>query len=325
MSSKVSVIIPNYNHAAYLHQRIDTVLKQTLKPFEIIILDDCSTDNSEAIIQSYVSVYPNIQFIKNEINSGSTFAQWNKGVGLAKGDLLWIAESDDTAEINFLETLVSNFYRNEKVVLAYCQSKRINAKGEMTGDWKSFTDDLEEALFKNDFDMNGLDYIESFLIHRNTIPNASAVVFKKSAYTQTGGANKSLRNVGDWLVWLQILTEGQISYSSLLLNNFRYHSESVIAKAVKNEDKTVFKDWYGYDMRCRLIEYLSSKKIKLSKKTQIVNDKYLSIDRGNLGLYNLKNGHFFAGWKLILQASFFPVLQSGFIKKAILIKSNKNS
>lgn len=324
MTATVSVIIPNYNHAVYLQERIESVLKQTVQPFEIIILDDCSIDNSIEIIKSYFSVYPNIQFIKNDINSGSTFAQWNKGVGLAKGDLIWIAESDDTSEINFLETLVSNFYRNEKVVLAYCQSKRINAKGEMTGDWKSFTDDLEEALFKNDFDMNGLDYIESFLIHRNTIPNASAVVFKKSAYTQTGGANKSLKNVGDWLVWIQILTEGQIAYSSQLLNNFRYHSESVIAKSIKNEDKTVFKDWYGYDMRCRLVQYLKLKNIKLSKKAQVVNNKYLSIDMGNFGLYKLKNGNFFEGWKLILQASFFPVLQSGFIKKAILIKLNKH-
>lgn len=323
MSSKVSVIIPNYNHAAYLHQRIDSVLKQTLQPFEIIILDDCSTDNSVEIIQSYVSIHPTIQFMKNDINSGSTFAQWNKGVALASGNLVWIAESDDTAENNFLETLVSIFDNNEKVVLAYCQSKRIDAKGEIKGNWKNYTDDLDDELFKNDFILNGLDYIESFLIHRNTIPNASAVVFKKSAYAQTGGANKSLKNVGDWLIWIQILTEGKIAYSSQLLNNFRYHSESVIAKSIKNEDKTVFKDWYGYDMRCRLIQYLNLKNFKLSKKTQLINKKYLSIDRANFGLYNLQNGNFLKGWKLILQASFYPVLQTGFIKKGLLIKSNK--
>ncbi len=324
MGSKVSVIIPNYNHAAYLHQRIDTVLNQTHQPFEIIILDDCSTDNSVEIIQSYVSIHPTIQFIKNDINSGSTFAQWNKGVALASGDLVWISESDDTAENNFLETLISIFDKNEKVVLAYCQSKRIDAIGETTGNWKNHTDDLDDELFKNDFIMNGLDYIESFLIHRNTIPNASAVVFKKSAYTHTGGANNFLKNVGDWLTWIQILTEGKIAYSSQLLNNFRYHSESVIAKSIKNEDKTVFKDWYGYDMRCRLIQYLHLKNIKLSKKAQVINNKYLSIDRANFGLYELQNGNFLKGWKLILQASFYPVFQTGFIKKAILIKSNKH-
>jgi len=320
MTATISVIIPNYNHAAYLQQRIESVIKQTLQPFEIIILDDCSTDNSVEIIQSYASVYPTIQFIKNDINSGSTFAQWNKGVALASGDLIWIAESDDTAENNFLETLLSNFEKDAKVVLAYCQSKRIDAGGEVTGNWKNFTDDLDNDLFKNDFVWNGQDYIESFLIHRNTIPNASAVVFKKAAYSQTGGANNFLKNVGDWLIWLQILTEGNIAYSSQLLNNFRYHSESVIAKSIKNVDKTVFKDWYGYDMRCALIQYLRSKKMKLSKKAQIINNRYLSIDRGNLGLYKLKNGNFFQGWKLVLQTSFFPILQSGFIKKAIFNK-----
>ena len=91
----VTVIIPNYNHAKYLRQRIDTVLNQTYTSFEVIILDDCSTDNSKDIILSYKDNPHISNIVLNSENSGSTFKQWNKGFELAKGDYIWIAESDD--------------------------------------------------------------------------------------------------------------------------------------------------------------------------------------------------------------------------------------
>jgi glycosyltransferase involved in cell wall biosynthesis len=100
---KVSVIIPNYNHAEYLKQRIDSILNQTYKDFELIILDDCSTDNSREIIDDYTSHFPFITSYYNDINSGSPFTQWDSGVKKAKGEFIWIAESDDFAEADFLE------------------------------------------------------------------------------------------------------------------------------------------------------------------------------------------------------------------------------
>ena len=324
MENKVSVIIPNYNHAAYLHQRIDTVLNQTLKPFEIIILDDASTDNSVEIIEAVVSDDPRIKFIKNAINSGSTFAQWNKGVAMAEGDLIWIAESDDVAEPTFLEKLLPFFESDNKIAMAYCQSNSINAAGEITGTWETFTNDLDSELFNKEFIMDGATYIERFLIHRNTIPNASAVIFKKYLYIDSGGGTVPLKNVGDWLIWLKILSCGKIAFTSMLLNHFRAHGESVIAKSIKNEDKTVFKDWYGLEMRSSLSKFLNTKKINISTETKKINAYYMAIDKGNMGLFKLKNGHFLNGWKLIFQASFFSKFQSGFIKKALFIKQTKS-
>ena len=323
MTPKVSVIIPNYNHALYLHQRIDSVLNQTLQPHEIIILDDCSTDNSVEIIESYLEKFPRIQFIKNDLNSGSTFVQWNKGVSIAKGDLIWIAESDDVADLNFLMKTISFFNKDDEIKLAYCQSNRMKSDGEITGTWKSFTDDIDMDFFNKDFIVEGEMYIESFLIHRNTIPNASAVLFSREAYIKCEGADEQLKNIGDWLVWLKILIAGKIAYTSECLNNFRYHSESVIAKAVKNTDKTSFNDWYGLAMRKELTQFLKKSKTKFSKQALKINACYMAIDKGNLGLFKLKKRKFLAGWKLIIQASFNPTLQSGFIKKAISLKKNK--
>jgi glycosyltransferase involved in cell wall biosynthesis len=104
---RVSVIVPNYNHAEYLKQRIDSILNQTYRDFELIILDDGSTDNSREIIDDYVSRFPFIISRFNEVNSGSPFIQWDSGVNKAEGELIWIAESDDFAETTFLEKTTS--------------------------------------------------------------------------------------------------------------------------------------------------------------------------------------------------------------------------
>jgi len=103
---KVSVIVPNYNHARYLRQRVDSVLGQTFQDFELILLDDCSTDESRSVLSSYAG-NPRVRIEFNEVNSGSTFKQWNKGVRLARGEYVWIAESDDYADPQLLERLVS--------------------------------------------------------------------------------------------------------------------------------------------------------------------------------------------------------------------------
>ena len=102
-SPLVSVIIPNYNHAVYLDERIKSVLNQTYQNFELIILDDCSPDNgaSMAIIEKYRNNPHISHIVYNDVNSGSTFKQWHKGLELAKGDLIWIAESDDNCEKSF--------------------------------------------------------------------------------------------------------------------------------------------------------------------------------------------------------------------------------
>src|SRR5690606_9831849 len=103
---EVSVIIPNYNHARYLNQRIDSVLRQTFTDFEVIILDDCSKDDSREVIEKYRGNKKITHIVYNAQNSGSTFGQWKKGIALAKGRFIWIAESDDWCEETFLERLL---------------------------------------------------------------------------------------------------------------------------------------------------------------------------------------------------------------------------
>jgi len=118
---KVSVIVPNYNHAKYLRRRVESILAQTYQDFELILLDDCSTDGSREILREYAGD-PRVRLDFNEKNSGTPFKQWNKGVGMARGKYVWIAESDDYAEPAFLERMTAMLEEHEDVAFAFCRS-----------------------------------------------------------------------------------------------------------------------------------------------------------------------------------------------------------
>ena len=117
---EISVIVPNYNHARFLRQRIDSILNQTYQDFELILLDDCSTDNSRGVLESY-SDNPHVtHIVYNERNSGSAFMQWDKGIQLSQGNWIWIAESDDWAEPDFLKRMASVVAEHPSCGLVYC-------------------------------------------------------------------------------------------------------------------------------------------------------------------------------------------------------------
>jgi len=127
---EVSVIIPNYNHARFLKDRIDSVLKQTFQDFELIILDDLSPDNSRDIINSYAD-HPRVtHIVLNTENSKNTFKQWEKGIALASGKYIWLAESDDKAEPDLLASLMKGFHDNEAVTVSFCESYWIDPDNE---------------------------------------------------------------------------------------------------------------------------------------------------------------------------------------------------
>src|SRR5882724_4939590 len=194
---KISVIIPNYNHARYLAERIDSVLGQTFNDLELFILDDASTDNSHEILARYHSK-PRVRILVNTRNSGSAFPQWNLGISYATGEYIWIAESDDSCDPRFLETLVPLLDENHEIGLAYCQSRLINKEGLETGSSLDWTSDLHPSRWKFDFVNNGRDEIRNYLIEKNSIPNASAVLARRTVVSQALPVDSSFKLCGDW-------------------------------------------------------------------------------------------------------------------------------
>lgn len=223
---QVSVLIPNYNHARFLDKRLQSVLNQTFRDLEVIYLDDASTDNSNEVAHTY-AFDARLRFINNVVNSGSPFKQWNKGVREAKGKYVWIAESDDYADERLLERLVGVLELNPNVGVAYCQSRCVNEENEELGTMEWWTRDLNPTRWKDDFRNDGRDECARFLARKNTLPNASAVVFRREVFLEAGGADETMRVCGDWMCWAKCLLRSDVAFVAEPLNFFRTHSASV--------------------------------------------------------------------------------------------------
>ncbi len=228
----VSVIIPNYNHSSYLKERIDSVLQQTFANFEVIILDDKSTDNSIQVIESYRNHEKISHIVYNEQNSGSTFKQWEKGINLVKGKWIWIAESDDVANSDFLEKLLETSNTHLDIDLIYSRSKIIDENGKLKKLYNKSTvpsiqcintlTDADVCLFERK------EFISNFMINENSIPNASAVLFKKKLVNkETFELIKGIKLNGDWVFWIYLLQQTDVLFCSNTLNSFRHHSKTV--------------------------------------------------------------------------------------------------
>ena len=245
--SKVSVIIPNYNHAKYLKQRIDSVLNQTYQDFDVIILDDSSTDESKTIIEQYRD-HPKVKIYYNQQNSGSVFKQWKKGIDFATGKYIWIAESDDYCEKTFLEELISKLEANNKCVIAYAQSYVINDNNEIF--WHSSHKKLFEYV-------NGITFIKNYMLYGVSIFNASMAIFKKEVFYEISDRYTTFKACGDWLFWIELAQKGDVCISAKLLNYFRKNTASV--------SNTSYQSGYNYIEELNLLNFL--------KEDKIINEK----------------------------------------------------
>lgn len=228
---RVSVIVPNYNYGRYLPRRLDSIFHQAFPLYEVLVLDDASTDESVGITRTYFQETKSEgRLLTNEGNSGSVFRQWQRGVACCAGDLVWIAEADDLSEESFLRELAPAF-EDPDVVLAFSQSKQIDGDGNILAEnYLEYTRDISDR-WRADYVNDGSDEIAESLSIKNTIPNVSAVLFRREALArafQTIGDDLfRYRVAGDWLVYLHVLLQGKAFYNCKSLNLHRRHSDSV--------------------------------------------------------------------------------------------------
>jgi glycosyltransferase involved in cell wall biosynthesis len=232
----VSVIVPNFNHVQYLPKRLDSIFNQTFKDFEVILLDDASTDNSMEVLEKYEH-RADVRIIRNEQNTGSTFKQWLRGIDLARADILWIAESDDVCDPQFLETLVPAF-RSPAVKLAYANSYVIDENNRVTGDYIDceYLATLSKTKWRKSYQVSATEEINDGLGIKNTILNISAVLFRKFKLdNDSRKVLEGMRIAGDWHFIALAIKNGEIRFEARKLNYHRRHSESVIGKTVSGK------------------------------------------------------------------------------------------
>lgn len=221
--ARVSVIVPNYNHSRFLQQRLDSIFNQTYQDFEVILLDDASTDNSKEILLEYANRPQVSHCLVNKENSGIPFRQWRKGIELATGELIWIAESDDVADPSLLEKAINRFDAYSQLGIVACNFCYIDENNKVSH--KTFQDQHFDECLTGDF------FIQHYMTTRNRLANASSVVFKKSLVKGFDSTVLKMRYCGDWLFWVQLIQQTPIYILSEELNFFRKHTNNVSTNA----------------------------------------------------------------------------------------------
>jgi glycosyltransferase involved in cell wall biosynthesis len=258
----VSIVFTSFNHKEYLKQALDSLINQSYTNYELIIVDDCSTDGSQEILLQYESL-EKVNLKLQTTNSGSYVNASNYGASLAKGEYLLFAQCDDFADEKQLEILLNAFHTNPTAGVVFSKSNLVNEDG------KIFSDDYygRQKSFKDAVNKNGLikgSKMKEFLSFSCVIPNLSAALIKHNLFKEVRGLSDQYLVVADWEFWLELSEKTDFYYVSQPLNYFRQHS-TTIRSSVK--------------MKIQIIE--------------IFNMFYKHIEKNNLDakqVYKLKQG-----------------------------------
>lgn len=232
----VSIVFTSFNHKEYLKQALDSLINQSYTNYEIIIVDDCSTDGSQEILLQY-EYLEKVKLKLQPTNSGSYVKASNYGASFAKGEYLLFAQCDDFADHNQLENLVKAFTLSSIIGVVWSRSNLVNEKGlvfedDFKGREKKFCDKC-----KTDILLTGNE-MRRFLSYSCVLPNLSAALIKKEFYELVGGLSEKYQVASDWAFWLSLSEITHFYYISNPLNNFRQH-ETTIRSKVKVERQII--------------------------------------------------------------------------------------
>lgn len=145
---KISIIIPTYNRANVIGRTIESFISQTYKEWELLVVDDHSTDNTAAVIETFMAKDARIKYYLNERSKG---AQGARNTGILKSSSEWILlfDSDDYAYPNFLEELVSEVNSGADVISSLIRVVHQNPTRYEYPNWGAMSGKIEEALYKN--------------------------------------------------------------------------------------------------------------------------------------------------------------------------------
>ena len=247
---KVTAVIPNYNYEKFLKQRVYSILYQTKKIEKLLILDDCSTDNSKEEIEKIkktIEKYVPVEIIYNEKNSGSAFKQWAKGIKHSTSDYVWICEADDYCTKDFLEKVTKPIIKNENIVISYGNTSFIDAKGEII--YKNIIpqiDLLNTKHWNKNYINDGISEVENYTYLNCTIPNVSGVIIRKDNYTEEFKRISTYKQAGDWLFYASIMKRGKIAFTKKVLNYYRVHGNNISTVTKKEAHMKEIKDIHKF-------------------------------------------------------------------------------
>lgn len=232
----VTCIVPNFNHEPFLRKRLNSILSQTYPRVELLILDDCSTDGSRAIIEEFARTHPDrIRTVYNETCSGSVFRQWQKGAALAKGELTWICESDDYCEPDFLTKLVPLF-SDRSVQLAFGRIQFCDQEGIPFPGLDSYREQAEAGIWSEIRIMPACRWFRGAFGARNVIPNVGGCLWRSQKLPDRVWQEAvTYKVVGDWYLYSMLAAGGQIAWNPCAVAYFRQHRKNTSVTSFRSD------------------------------------------------------------------------------------------
>lgn len=221
----ISVIVTNYNHAKYLDQRMESLLKQTYPNLEIIVVDNRSTDNSLDVLSKYKK-FGHVKIVALEENGGFINSS-NLGVSLSHGKFFVFAEADDYSDPSQIELLHNAIVDDEQIGVAFCRSFLVDANGKVVGDDFNHRD-LSFRKFCSKDKLIPKLLARRFLLFSLIIPNFSAVLFRRKYFDLAGGLLLN-KKCPEWEFWFRISRHCDFYYLTTKLNYYRMHATSYMA------------------------------------------------------------------------------------------------
>ena len=220
----VSVIVASYNHASFLDIRMKSLVNQTYQALEIIVIDDCSTDNSVRVLQAYTS-YPQVKLIVREKNGGWV-AVSNQGINISQGEYVLFANCDDDCDPYLIERLVEKMTQHTRAGLVFCRSLMIDEHGNRLGDDFEVREQAFRNRCKQDCSLSSYE-MRRFLMHSCVIPNLSAALIRRDCFEKVGLLSSEYKACSDWDLFFRIADHFDFSYVATPLNYFRQHGRTI--------------------------------------------------------------------------------------------------
>ncbi len=219
---KVSICIPTYNYAFYIASAIESVIAQTYANFELIIIDDCSSDNTGEIVMRYADLDKRIKFYKNDRNLGMV-ENWNRCLERATGDFLKVMGADDLLEPSCIEKSVNVLIESPHVSLVSCARLLIDKDGHP----------IRASAYSHKFQIvSGIKVIRKCFFTANLIGEPTAVMFRKKDAAR--GFDPHYRQLTDLEMWFHLLEQGDFAYIPEILCKFRVHLNQTTKTNIKS-------------------------------------------------------------------------------------------
>ena len=242
----VSICIPVFNGENTIRDTLLSAINQTYENIEIVVVDNCSEDNTVNIVQANMSGH--IRLYQNSENRGMV-GNWNKCLEYAKGEYITILCADDLLNRDCIEKKVNIMRENKDVVMVFSASEIINENG---------TSLMKRRVFNNNKIMEGKKISLRSYREKNLFGEPSNVLFRKSALNETGGFDASMYYSADWDMWLKIANTGKVGYISEVLMKYRVSKNN---QTSKTKLQTYIKDDSRMMSNIHNNNYMSTKKV----------------------------------------------------------------